>query len=284
MSKLSLSSITIVAARVLLLGLAGGAVVTAFSIAKRERARAVDPGGAYICPMHPEVSSAAPGDCPVCGMALEVRKIEAAPVAASPGADANAVTFQLPQTAAIDTFDDVGYGKMFETSREMRAPAWAENHELGQAVLYRDEIAMLEPAEGATFSPATRRKNGSPSWIEVRRVDEPPIAWDRATALVRFRVNANARLVPGQVGSLKFATRTRNMLAVRASAIVQSPTGPYVFLLAKDNRTLTKRPVEIGAVRAGHAAVLSGLAIGERIAAQNTFFLDAERRFAETAP
>jgi hypothetical protein len=34
----------------------------------------------------------------------------------------------------------------------------------------------------------------------------------------------------------------------------------------------------------GHAAVLSGLAVGERIAAQGTFFLDAERRFAETAP
>jgi Cu+-exporting ATPase len=29
--------------------------------------------GAYTCPMHPEVASDAPGDCPLCGMALEPR-------------------------------------------------------------------------------------------------------------------------------------------------------------------------------------------------------------------
>ncbi|MBW3127326.1 heavy metal-binding domain-containing protein [Hymenobacter profundi] len=26
--------------------------------------------GAYVCPMHPEVTSDKPGDCPKCGMAL----------------------------------------------------------------------------------------------------------------------------------------------------------------------------------------------------------------------
>lgn len=31
-------------------------------------------GGDYTCPMHPEVQSAAPGKCPVCGMDLEPRK------------------------------------------------------------------------------------------------------------------------------------------------------------------------------------------------------------------
>ena len=31
-----------------------------------------DPGAAvFVCPMHPEVREAEPGNCPVCGMALE---------------------------------------------------------------------------------------------------------------------------------------------------------------------------------------------------------------------
>ena len=29
------------------------------------------PTGEYTCPMHPEVSQEGPGECPVCGMALE---------------------------------------------------------------------------------------------------------------------------------------------------------------------------------------------------------------------
>lgn len=284
MSKISLSSVVIVAARVLLLCLAGGAVVAALLIAKREGAHAVDPGGAYLCPMHPEVTSSAPGDCPICGMALEMRKGEPAPGAAHPGVDSNATTFQLPQAAAIKTFDEVGFGKMFELSREMRAPAWAESSEIGQALFYKDEAAVIEPTEEAVFFPSTQGKDGAPTGIKVRRIDEPPTAWDRATALVRFRATPKAKLVPGQTGSLKFQTRVRETLAVRDTAIIQSPSGPYVFLLAKDNRTLTKRPVEIAAVRAGHAAVISGLAVGERIAALNTFFLEAERRFVGATP
>lgn len=34
-------------------------------------------GATYVCPMHPEVESNLPGDCPICGMALEPRTITA---------------------------------------------------------------------------------------------------------------------------------------------------------------------------------------------------------------
>jgi Cu+-exporting ATPase len=35
------------------------------------------PGGIYTCPMHPEVERDQPGDCPICGMALEPKTISA---------------------------------------------------------------------------------------------------------------------------------------------------------------------------------------------------------------
>jgi Cu+-exporting ATPase len=36
------------------------------------------PGATYTCPMHPEVERDRPGDCPICGMALEPKTISAA--------------------------------------------------------------------------------------------------------------------------------------------------------------------------------------------------------------
>jgi Cu+-exporting ATPase len=33
--------------------------------------------GEYTCPMHPEIVRSEPGNCPICGMALELRTISA---------------------------------------------------------------------------------------------------------------------------------------------------------------------------------------------------------------
>ena len=42
---------------------------------------ATEIGGAYTCPMHPEIRQAGPGSCPICGMALEPLAISAEPEA-----------------------------------------------------------------------------------------------------------------------------------------------------------------------------------------------------------
>ena len=38
---------------------------------RRRRRPAAPPGTIYTCPMHPEIEQVGPGDCPICGMALE---------------------------------------------------------------------------------------------------------------------------------------------------------------------------------------------------------------------
>lgn len=39
--------------------------------------REIHPGTIYTCPMHPEIERDRPGDCPICGMALELKTISA---------------------------------------------------------------------------------------------------------------------------------------------------------------------------------------------------------------
>ena len=278
---------TILAIRFLLLAGALGAVTAAFIVTRRPPDAPVgDANLFYVCPMHSEVTSATPGDCPICRMQLEAKARSTMPASAtgksivSSRGNEGPATFTLPAGAEIKTFEELGFGTMYEMAREMRAPAWAEGREVGQALLYRDEIALLGRNEEGLFFPAVHGDDAKPAGIRVARIDQAPIPWDDATALVRFRIITKDPLPPEHTGVVKFGTKVQPVRAVRASAVIRSPSGPYVLLVSKDKRTFTKRPIQIGSVLYEHAAVLSGLEVGERIATLNTFALDAERRFA----
>ena len=60
----------VVAARWLLLAVAAAAGVGAWALALRDPIGDVT-GARYGCPMHADVRSGKPGQCPICGMALE---------------------------------------------------------------------------------------------------------------------------------------------------------------------------------------------------------------------
>jgi hypothetical protein len=65
---------------------------------------------------------------------------------------------------------------------------------------------------------------------------------------------------------------------VPAQAVLASASGPYVLIASADGRSVSRRAVQIGKEFFGLDAVVSGLAAGERIAVDNAFFLDADRR------
>ena len=41
----------------------------------RPQAKAAPADAIYTCPMHPEIEQVGPGDCPICGMALEPKTV-----------------------------------------------------------------------------------------------------------------------------------------------------------------------------------------------------------------
>ena len=61
----------IVAARVLLLLAAVGLAVAGIAVAVRDESKTAAVNDRYSCPMHPEVTATAAGQCPICKMALE---------------------------------------------------------------------------------------------------------------------------------------------------------------------------------------------------------------------
>ena len=259
---------TVVVGRVLLLLAAAIAVAVAFvMVGGAEDAGA---GLAYGCPMHPEVVAAAPGPCPICRMALQRRAHGPHPARApaAPGALA------LPEGTALAD-GDIGAATLLRVAREMLAPAWLEDGGTIAAILYRDEIPLLDPEEPAVFLPST--PGAEPRAPAVAHlVGEPATAWDAATARVRLRPDRGERRPRGQTGWVKFAARTNPALVVPRTAVLYAPTGPYVIVAARDGRSFRRRSVALGRTLFSFATVVAGLEVGEALVAQNAILLEAE--------
>jgi hypothetical protein len=267
----------IVVARALLVALAAAAVVAGFVLTRKSAPKLVAGGVVYMCPMHPAVTSATPGECPICRMALERQ---------SAGAPVEPPSLTLPHGMRLAGFDSVSRVKQFESSFDMRAWAWAVSRDVGVALYPRDQAELLKPGEEGLFLPESGPRGPYPHGIKVHFGEQPPEPWDAATVLVRFRLDgrAGAGLQPKEIGSVKFATRLRNGLVVKESAIIQSPEGPYVLIASQDRRTFTKRPVQIGATLYEYADVVGGAREDEYAVALHTFVLDTERRLGRRVP
>jgi hypothetical protein len=258
--------------RVLFLALAVVAVGLARHLARnrmeREAASASAPGP-YFCPMHPDALSVAPGQCPICGMALTPEREgpvdDVAPVAA----------------------EDVATTTAMVVSREAVVPAWYDESGDVSSLVYRDEAALLDPDEPAQFfwrPRAPRAAGGAEPPVlptEVEHIDAPPVAWDKETVRVRWRVPDRRRLGGGEIGWLALEPRVRTAQVVPYPAVLREPSGPYVLVLGSDG-SLAQRPIETGRAFVGLIAVASGLTAEEQIVVDRAVLFDGERRLAKS--
>jgi hypothetical protein len=272
----------IVALRVFLLVLAGGALAAAVLLT-RDGAEGGATSPRFACPMHPEVTASEPGQCPICRMALEPSGRNAASTMASADMAAMADVTAVENVRKHRITDFVRKRSLLPNVQEIRGPAWVESDRTITAVLYVDQLDALAVDERASFSLTQAPK----IVFAVHRTADPAIPWDRSTSRARFELDANRTAStksapePGQVGWLEAARRPREVLAVPASAVLQGSDGPYV-LVASGGPLFEKRPIEIGETlpKQGFSVVLAGLRPQERVVSKAAFFLDADRRLS----
>jgi hypothetical protein len=283
-TKTTRSTPLVVVLRIALVAVAAGAVVAAIVVS---RGGAVSAGRRYVCPMHSEVTSSRPGDCPICGMALE--EVDAANHAAMPDDPAATGAEDIELTAVRASAEgksllraSVAQARRNVLPGDVYAPAIVEADGTITARLYRDELATLGVDERAEFVP-TADPDAS---TKVQRDAQAPVV-HATLADVKFRpipgAAGTAAPPAGQVGWVKLVYRVRDMLVVRASSVIQSADGPYVLVFSAKLGTITKRRVEIGKEFMGMTAIMSGVRDKEYVVMANTFSFDAERRL-QAAP
>lgn len=247
----------------------------------RERA-AAEAGGPYVCPMHPDVTAGAPRECPICGMALVKAGVlprdSGAPREAGEGDDSIEAAQLLTAAAGgvapmLLTYSPAPVRRRV-LQQEALAPAWIDGDAVA-VVLYNDQLSTLAPDERAAFCATSDPKTA----LDIRNRGGPAVPWDRSTSVVRFGLSAKPTHPPtGTPGWVKLARKPRESVVVPAMSVLQSEDGPYVLVFSPGRGTVAKRPVEIGKMFSGFAAVVSGLSLRELVVSMNTFFWDAERR------
>jgi multidrug efflux pump subunit AcrA (membrane-fusion protein) len=242
--------------------------------------------GAFVCPMHPDVTAAATGTCPICGMALvRTRSLPRDPAQrredGASDEDSVAIAQILSQAANGVADNLIGYYPAALRDHFFRyeayAPAWMETDADVAVLLYRDQLPALDPAEVVTFSPASRPEAAFETRIHPDRIEE----WDASLSLVHFRLDPEvpAPAPPrGTVVWVKFPARPRHMQVIPVGAVLESSEGPYALVIGADRRSASKRPISVGRTVTGLAAIVGGLALHEQVVSANAFFWDAERR------
>jgi multidrug efflux pump subunit AcrA (membrane-fusion protein) len=215
--------------------------------------------------MHPTVQARQPGDCPICGMALEP------------------VSRRREATAARGAAHFLSYGRGPVQRRVLQqpldAPAQVDRQGVLRALLYEDELRAMPGGQHASFEALSPPKSS----VEVQASAEPAVRWDDTRWQLGFRpTDAGSELRPGSAGRVVAALAPRTVLSVLAAAVVPSADGPSVLVVSADAHGVERRPIEVGRTLAGYTNVLAGLEERELVVVTNAFFLNAEQRLHPT--
>lgn len=229
-----------------------------------------DPDGFYTCPMHPEIHTHEPGNCPICGMALvkvsgsQEKKTESTGPALQP------TDFQLA---------NAGIGRLTVERKDIEISIPVSGRLVGPRSVvfqvYEKDLATLRV--GASFGGSASTSPGDRIEGKINRIDN---LVDPSSRTLRVTGSLNSAPSPFALEGMFLATikvLLKKQIAIPEDAVLHTGRKDIVYAIGEENR-LTPVQVALGAKAGEQYQILSGLKEGDVISGGPNFLIDSESK------
>lgn len=227
----------------------------------------------WTCPMHPQIHSEHPGECPICHMKLVQVKTNPDGNKADPGESRTTIQATKDQLALTGT-EKAEVEKM---NLKVKIPVSGRFISSSSVAfqIYESDLRYVKPGlsfKGASSFYPEDELNGT-----ITTVDSIVDPTSRTVRVVGS-VKNGGRSVPSETGfrgDIEFTLKDR--IAVAESSVLHTGSGDLVYVFTSENR-LTPRRVKLGLKSEGFFDVVEGVEIGESISTGPNFLIDSESK------